>query len=118
MNTTKTNRFKSTITIALLAVFLGTPAFAHGDGGKDGKDFTEKKIERMTKELSLTPDQVAKIRPILESGAKEVKDVMTRTHEQVAAVLTDEQKAKLEAKKAEWKEKAGHRKEKRQHEEE
>ncbi len=118
MKTMKMNRFKSTITIALLAVFLGAPAFAYGgDGPGDGKDFAEKKIARMTKELSLTDEQAAKIRPILERKGEEMKALMLRTHEEIAAVLTEEQKAKLEAKKKEWKEKRAERKGKHEDEE-
>src|SRR4029453_14750468 len=58
-------------------------------------------------ELSLTPDQVTKVSPIIDKAAqqlqevrrstgKRVREIMGEAHREIAANLTDEQRQKLE----------------------
>src|SRR3989440_5624835 len=63
--------------------------------------------ERLRTELSLTPEQVAKVSPIVDKTAaqlqeirrdtgRRVHDVMAEAHKEIAANLTDEQRQKLQ----------------------
>jgi Spy/CpxP family protein refolding chaperone len=62
--------------------------------------------ERLRTELNLTPDQIAKISPIIDNTAAQLRDIRRETagrvhetiaeaHRQMAANLTDEQRQKL-----------------------
>src|SRR5438045_4539903 len=63
--------------------------------------------ERLRTELNLTPEQVAKISPIIDKTAVQLRDIqretgrrvhetMAETHRQMAPNLTDEQRQKLQ----------------------
>jgi Spy/CpxP family protein refolding chaperone len=63
--------------------------------------------ERLRTELSLTPEQVAKVSPIVDKTAaqlreirrdtgRRVHEIMTEAHREIAANLTDEQRQKLQ----------------------
>jgi Spy/CpxP family protein refolding chaperone len=63
--------------------------------------------ERLRAELNLTPEQMAKISPIVDNTAvqlrqirretrRRVHDTMNESHRQIAANLTDEQRQKLQ----------------------
>jgi len=63
--------------------------------------------ERFRKELNLTPEQVAKISPIIDKTAAQLREVrrdthhsvheiFTEAHRQIAANLTEEQRQKLQ----------------------
>src|SRR5256886_7046159 len=63
--------------------------------------------ERLRTELRLTPEQVAKVSPIVDKTAaqlqeirrdtgRRVHDVMAEAHKEIAANLTDEQRQKLQ----------------------
>ncbi len=63
--------------------------------------------ERLRTELNLTPEQLAKISPIIDKTAVQLRDVRRETgrrvheilndaHQQMAATLTEEQRQKLE----------------------
>src|SRR4029077_16685466 len=63
--------------------------------------------ERLRAELSLTPEQVAKVSPIVDKTASQrqeirrdtgrrVHEIMTEAHKEIAANLTDEQRQKLQ----------------------
>jgi Spy/CpxP family protein refolding chaperone len=63
--------------------------------------------DRLRAELNLTPEQVAKISPIIDKTAAQLRvirretgqrvhQVMAETHQQMAVDLTDEQRQKLE----------------------
>src|SRR2546430_9131542 len=63
--------------------------------------------ERLRTELSLTPEQVAKVSPIVDKTAaqlqeirrdtgRRVHDIMAEAHKEIAANLTDEQRQKLQ----------------------
>jgi Spy/CpxP family protein refolding chaperone len=72
--------------------------------------------ERLQAELNLTPEQVAKLSPIIDKTAAELRDirrdtgrrvhqVIAEAHRQMAATLTDEQRQKLqqsEARHRQW----------------
>jgi periplasmic protein CpxP/Spy len=87
-----------------------------GPGGRRGGG-PEQRLEMMTKELSLTPDQVAKIKPILEDGRKQMMalrdaggaqedrrakmmELQKSESTQIKAVLSEDQKPKFEAMEA------------------
>jgi len=66
----------------------------------------ERMRERLRRELDLTPEQVAKISPILERAAAQlqqmrrdsgqrVREILKETHRQMEPNLTDEQREKL-----------------------
>jgi Spy/CpxP family protein refolding chaperone len=63
--------------------------------------------ERLRAELSLTPEQVAKVSPIVDKTASQlqeirrdtgrrVHEIMAEAHKEIAANLTDEQKQRLQ----------------------
>jgi len=63
--------------------------------------------ERLRAELSLTPEQVSKVSPIVDKTAaqlqeirrdtgRRVHEIMAEAHKEIAANLTDEQKQKLQ----------------------
>jgi len=63
--------------------------------------------ERLRTELKLTPEQVAKVSPIVDKAAaqlheirrdtgRHVHEIMAETHKEIAANLTDEQQQKLQ----------------------
>jgi Spy/CpxP family protein refolding chaperone len=63
--------------------------------------------ERLRTELNLTPEQVAKISPIIDKTAVQLREIRRETgrrvhevladaHQQMAATLTDEQRQKLQ----------------------
>ena len=63
--------------------------------------------ERLSAELKLTPEQMAKISPIIDKTAAQLRDIRRETgrrvhetiaesHRQMAAILTDEQRQKLQ----------------------
>ncbi len=93
-----------------------------GPGGPGGGRFgnPEERLKRMTEQLALTEDQQAKIKVIFEKGAAAMKDarpkegeqpseearakfgeLMKAQREEIAAVLTPEQKEKMEKARAE-----------------
>jgi Spy/CpxP family protein refolding chaperone len=107
----------ATLTIICLSLAQQGPPGQGGGGGRGPS--VEDRLERMTEELSLTDDQVVKIKPILEKVKKEMdalrdnrsgdreqqmeamKKIMDSEEEQISALLTDEQKTKLAAIKKE-----------------
>jgi Spy/CpxP family protein refolding chaperone len=63
--------------------------------------------ERLRTELSLTPEQLAKVSPIVDKAAaqlqeirrdtgRRVHEIMTEAHKEIAVNLTDEQRQKLQ----------------------
>ena len=70
-------------------------------------DIGERMRERLRRELDLTPEQVARISPILDRAAAQlqqmrrdsgqrVREILDETHRQIAPTLTDEQRQKLQ----------------------
>ena len=67
----------------------------------------ERMKERLRTELSLTPEQVAKVSPIVDKTAaqlqeirrdtgRRVHEIMTEAHKEIGSSLTDEQRQKLQ----------------------
>lgn len=96
----------------------GKPAGEAGarKGGGAGRFNPEERLKRMTEELNLTQDQQDKIKAIMAKGADQMKDLMAKGREnlteedktkfreflksqseEIAAVLTPEQKEKYKA---------------------
>lgn len=94
----------------------------HGPGDrdrdKDRPSFTERMCTGLKKDLSLTDEQMAQIRPIVEQTSAQVKalnsenyervrDIFRASHEKMKAFLTPEQIQKLDEKnrerEAKWK---------------
>lgn len=80
--------------LAILAVAFSITAFA-GDHGK--KMTVDEKVSWMTKELNLTADQQAKLKPILEDQQKQIEAVW-----QDASLSEDAKKAKKTEIKSEF----------------
>lgn len=86
----------------VLAVGLMAPsAWADERGGRYQYD-PEAKLEKLTKRLSLTKEQQAKIRPILQENTKQmqalrqqVKQLREQTAKSIEAELTEEQAKKF-----------------------
>lgn len=78
----------------------------HGGFGRHSHSVAERMRDRITSQLDLTPEQMAKVAPILdhavnelqkirtETGAK-VREVMSETNRAVKPLLTDAQREKL-----------------------
>jgi len=83
----------------------------HGHGrGHEGGHEPGKMLEHMTKNLNLTPDQQAKVQPIIEQAKPQMKAIhqeamqkgkalMDNVTAQIRAILTPEQQQKLDAMK-------------------
>jgi Spy/CpxP family protein refolding chaperone len=76
-------------------------------------------LARMQSRLSLTPEQTAQIKPLVEvtasdieairvATAKQISDRIAQTNSKVAPFLTSEQKAKLDQMEAERRDHLGH----------
>src|SRR6266571_8689683 len=104
---------KCKLTVGLVLVFLAgvmTGAFfgAHFFFAQHHRGVLgERMRQRLRAELKLTPEQVAKISPVIDNAAaqleririetgRQVHATMTQMHREMAANLTDEQRAKLE----------------------
>src|SRR4051794_11068441 len=90
--------------MAALVLGAGSKAFAHGEESVDPAAFTDRKVGHLKKTLTLTDDQVAKIRPLIQAKAEEMKREQDKRktdkqamHDQISAVLTPDQKTKYDA---------------------
>ena len=83
-------------------------------------DISERMRERLRRELDLTPEQVARISPILDRAAAQlqqmrrdsgqrVRGILDETHRQIAPTLTDEQRQKLQRMKERHRRRHQHR---------
>lgn len=98
-------------TIGLLA--LGGFAFAQGPGSGGGQDqrggrgFRQSMLQRTTDQLNLTPDQKAKVQPIIDQANPQIESirreamqktraVMDNALAQIRPLLTPEQQKKLD----------------------
>lgn len=96
----KETHMKKIMYLVVLSAFaLSVSAFANE--GICGKDKAEKRVEHLQQKLGLNAEQTAKVRSIFDAKAVEVKALMEKTHAEVSAVLTPEQKSKFEAMKKE-----------------
>ncbi len=116
-----------TLLLAVPMVAIGVPAAPYqgggygggqgggqGGGGRRGPMSPDDQLKRMTKDLNLTADQQAKIKPILVDGQKKMEDarndssadrptmrgkmmqIRKDTNDQVRALLDDKQKEKFD----------------------
>ena len=107
----KTNTKRNLFTCAAVcAIALGGFAFAQtpggfGRGAWGGHGFA---LERLTKSLNLTPDQQAKVQPLIDQARPQIiaihKDAMQKTQavvdntmSQVRPILTQDQQKKFDA---------------------
>jgi Spy/CpxP family protein refolding chaperone len=97
-------------TVGLLA--LGGFAFAQGpvNAGQDqrgGRGFHQSMLQRTTDQLNLTPDQKAKVQPIIDQANPQIENirreamqktraVMENAFAQIRPLLTPEQQKKLD----------------------
>lgn len=76
------------------------------------KEMSERTLRRLETRLNLTPDQIAKVKPIVEQNSaamqsihreswQRVSETFKRMNAQIAGYLTEEQKKKLEAMESE-----------------
>jgi len=94
------------------AALCTAPMLAQGGGGGRQMQTPQQQLDALTTQLSLTPDQVPKVKAILDVSAKKRADLMAaqdpdmrtkmmamRTDEQtqIKALLTDDQKPKYDA---------------------
>lgn len=94
---TRLTRASAAIGLILSAALIGaTAAEARpGMGGHGGPDMdVGSKVEYMTKQLDLTPEQQEQVRAILEKTRQEQMRLRQENRAQIDALLTDEQKAK------------------------
>jgi hypothetical protein len=106
---------KSGLLIAGLAVSGGALSANEGAGHMT----VEQKIEKLRTQLNLTPGQAANVQAILEeqkakldsaTSEEDRKSVKDETHQRIKALLTDEQAAKYDRMKEEWKKDKGSKK--------
>ena len=89
----------------LVLMMSGTALYAHeGHGGQ--KWDPKVRVEKLTKDLNLTPDQAAKIQAIFEASKAQKEENSAK----IDAVLTPEQRAKYDAMREEHKKDWGKKK--------
>src|SRR5919106_490149 len=104
----------------LTGAFVGASHGRHFFKFHHRGDISERMRERLTRELDLTPEQVAKISPILDRAAAQlqqmrrdtgqrVREILNETHRQIAPTLTDEQRQKLQRMKERHRRRHWHR---------
>lgn len=81
----------------ILALALPAGAALAADGGPKG--LKPEKLDRVTRELSLSAEQQGKVKAILEAEHAKKQALHDETRGKLKAVLTKEQFAKLEDKK-------------------
>jgi Spy/CpxP family protein refolding chaperone len=97
--------------IAILMALIFPMAVAAYPGGKgDGEGRQEKRMERLSKELSLTEEQKTKVGVVFKEQGEKYKAIHDETRTQLKTILTPEQFTKLEEMKQrrhdKWREKA------------
>ena len=75
----------------------GGRLYAHEGHGKMN---VEKHLKKMTKKLTLTADQQAQIKKLLEDKKQKMEEVGKSFHEQLRNLLTDDQKKKWDSDEA------------------
>jgi Spy/CpxP family protein refolding chaperone len=92
---------------AMTGAFFGASHARHLFLGPNSKELSERMRNRLRWQLHLTDEQVAKITPIVDKAAAELKEIRKSTgrrvhetiaeaHREMAADLTPEQRAKLQ----------------------
>jgi Spy/CpxP family protein refolding chaperone len=99
---------RQTLSVCLLALAVAASAQMQPPAGQPPKPLEPKEaagkfVERITKDLSLTPDQAKKILAIAEPAAvaeadllKKLRDHQRSTHEKIRALLDNEQREKFD----------------------
>ena len=86
---------KKIITLALaLALPLTVAAFPGDNGGFEGHHAN--RVERLTKNLDLTPEQKTKVETIFKEQEEKFKIIHEETQKRLQEVLTKEQMTKME----------------------
>jgi Spy/CpxP family protein refolding chaperone len=86
---------KKIITLALALALPLTVAAYPGDKG-DFEGHHANRVERLTKNLELTPEQKTKVEAIFKEQEEKLKIVHEETHKRLQEVLTKEQITKLD----------------------
>ncbi len=86
------NRTREKLAPAVLAELIGlsftlAPQAAFADWEKS----VDKRVERMTEHLTLTPEQVTQVRSILEAEKEAIKQKKEESEHKIGAILTPEQ---------------------------
>ena len=97
---------------AISALALGHAAFAHepetgGQEQRGGRGYHHSSLERTTERLELTPEQKAKVQPIIDQATPQIENIRREAMEKTKAVvenamaqirpmLTPEQQKKLD----------------------
>jgi len=116
MNTRMIRRYATRLgAVALWSAALCTaPMLAQGGGGGRMMQTPQQQLDALTTQLTLTPDQVPKVKAILDASAKKMTDlrdsgadpadmrpkmmaIRTDQQTQIKALLTDDQKTKYDA---------------------
>jgi Spy/CpxP family protein refolding chaperone len=133
MNKLKINKMKKLIVMACLAIGFGSFAQQKNAMKAKNENLTveqkqEKKLQKMQKDLALTPDQVSKMKDLMSKNEKEVaekremrkaegKEKMAARRSEMGKILTPEQLKKWDQEMADRKSKMqdgrGERKSKR-----
>ena len=116
------NVTKSQAIIYLVAIFIAGAAFGTVVGYTSGKreavvparqkEMSERTLRRLEARLALTPEQIARVKPIVEQNSaamqsihreswQRVSETFKRMNAQIAGHLTEDQKQKLEAMESE-----------------
>ncbi len=86
------NRTREKTALAVVAGLIGLSfALAPQAAFADWEKSVDKRVERMTEHLTLTPDQVTQVRAILEAEKEAMKQKREETEQKIAALLTPEQ---------------------------
>ena len=98
--------------VVALALPLSVTAYSGGKGNYE--HYRAKKIERLDKELGLSPDQKTKLEALFKEQGEKHKAIYKETRSQLQSILTPEQNTKLEEMKQrrheKWREKHQERK--------
>ena len=92
---------------AMLGVRFGRHLMPPGNHAPGGQNFGPQVMKRFEEQLELTPEQTTQIGPIVErtqvevqrlrkENVREMTKVMDQMHTEVSAILTPEQRVKLE----------------------
>jgi periplasmic protein CpxP/Spy len=95
---------KKIITLALALALPLTAAAFPGDQG-DFEGHHANRVERLTKELNLTPEQKTKVEAIFKAQQEKFKVIHEETHKRLQEVLTKEQMSEMDDMKKQRREK-------------
>lgn len=79
----------------VISAALTLPLIANAFPG-DGEGPAEHRVERMSKELQLTPDQKSKLEVIFKEQHEKFRAIHEESHNRISQILTPEQSKKFE----------------------